>query len=450
LCGIFGVVNRSGNKLVGTKRLVSEMALVGSVRGMDSTGMFTVTPKGDVEVYKRALHSHDYLQLRQSKIMIENLHSKEAVIGHNRAATMGSVTDDMAHPFTYGDITMVHNGTLKNHRMLHNDIPPFASDSEALCWAINHMGARAALEAVSGAFSIIWYDASEDTINLCRNDDRPMSMAMTTDGRLVLASESLMLKWMLDRDSLTVEGSVRYPVKGYILTFKLNEDTPYTAEEINLYTPPTPKIYTGYTKYDTKPTNNSHLTSNTSFNKKRADRVTDLLATTNHRLGDSIVFWGGDFTPYREGGSTGKIDGYDEYGEKDIRIVSHNIDIKETLQGDEKYTSNLYQGIVRSAATVDGDLVINVTKSRLIDIKVYYDEEAPGVIVYVNEMDIDEEFGTSCDICGGRILSKDPGFIPINEHVIGEKDKVCCISCAEVIRKQNSPEWDSLLITTVN
>jgi len=449
--------------------LASEMMLVDSVRGEDSTGLFTVDSSKNVNVWKKALHAHDFLQIRQTKAIMATLHDQQVLIGHNRAATKGEVTDDMAHPFTYGDITLVHNGTLRNHRTLCKDIPPFASDSEALCFAMSKIGPRAALEAANGAFSVIWYDRSNDTINLCRNDERPMSFALVEGGkRLVLASEAKMLRWMLDRANLEIEGNIMLPNKGNILTFKLNEDSDYTCEEIDLYKPTAHTNY-GYSHtygHNSQRNNTGRIqqpSTPVNLGSARIDRMNKLLDPIGRKLYDKIIFWGGDFEPYSASCDTGKMKGYDEYAVKDVLVMAHNINKSAVVDENEEFNSHLYEATIK-AATYElntGEVIINVDNVRAIDVDSYYSEES--TIEYINSDKGDttknkehkpifskaDDYGTTCDCCGKTITNVEPGHIPINEHVTGIKDMVCCIDCASVIQKQNSAIWDSLLITTI-
>jgi hypothetical protein len=122
-------------------------------------------------------------------------------IGHNRYATQGAVNTENAHPFTHGNITLVHNGTLMDVSTLP-DFAKFEVDSENICHSINKIGAKATIELLDGAFTLIWHDAKDDTLHIIRNDERPFHLARTANSWFG-ASEELMLKWILGRDTKT-------------------------------------------------------------------------------------------------------------------------------------------------------------------------------------------------------------------------------------------------------
>jgi hypothetical protein len=122
-------------------------------------------------------------------------------VGHNRYATQGAVNEQNAHPFKYGDITLVHNGTLLDQSTLP-DFHKFEVDSENICHSINKIGAKKTIALLDGAFTLIWHDASDDTLHIIRNEERPFHLAETATGWFG-ASEEGMLTWVLGRDTKT-------------------------------------------------------------------------------------------------------------------------------------------------------------------------------------------------------------------------------------------------------
>lgn len=163
------------------------------VRGKDSTGVARVLGDGSVEVYKKAIPSYDFLETAMGK---EALSFSEAyinaMIGHNRAATVGKVNSDNAHPFQHNHITLAHNGTLTYRGNLKNKC---TTDSEEICKELAEVkDTVSVLEKLEGAFALTWYNAEDDTINLARNNERPLWIAKMKDNDGILwASE----QWML-------------------------------------------------------------------------------------------------------------------------------------------------------------------------------------------------------------------------------------------------------------
>ncbi len=459
MCGIIAILAaKKGVHLATTDDLFEEMLIVDSVRGQDSTGVFTVDKKGAVNTYKRALNSPDFVQLREFQKEKVNLVSKKVIVGHNRKATLGSITDCMAHPFTYGDITLVHNGTLLNKRTLCPDIPQFSSDSEALCFAMNQIGAKAALEAAEGAFSVIWYNHKEQTINFCRNSERPMSFAYVNKGDYIIAaSESKMLSWMISRSKFVLDKDILLPEEGYIITFKLGNCQDYTSEKITLHKPVSPAYGSGYGYGKTYPFRESSnkpepkLFDITKISASRETKMNRILRSTSYKLYDTIIFWGDRFTVYNEKTTKGIMTGYDEYGNQDCDVVAHNINGYNILDEKGEFVSFLYEARIKAATVqADNQVIINVDELRPISFEEYYTDSRTIVYLDSKESDIKpDKVRAVCSLCGGDILDIDPGHLEVNEHITGEAGMVSCITCATIIQRQNDPDWDSLLITTV-
>lgn len=176
------------------------------LRGFDSTGVIVGDDK-DFGYYKKAVNSLDFLDMKAAaKLVNSNSINRPAfAIGHNRAATVGKINSANAHPFHHGDIVGVHNGTLRRFSKLDKS-RDFDTDSEALFYNISEHGAKESLSNVDGAYALIWYDDAEGTVNIIRNDERPLTFAKVKDEDTVLwASESGMLKWLTERNGIKVE-----------------------------------------------------------------------------------------------------------------------------------------------------------------------------------------------------------------------------------------------------
>ena len=194
MCGIIGGV---GDITLAGRKMVKLMLLLDQVRGFNSTGIVCVD-KNDVYTMKKAVHSTDFLDMKLANELLDNPTNK-AIIGHNRAATVGAVTNENAHPFTHGDITGVHNGTLRGQYLLP-DHKEFAVDSDNIFHSINTIGAEETIKILKGAFTLVWWNAETETLHLTRNRERPMKFAYSEDGKaMYYASESWMLVVAADR-----------------------------------------------------------------------------------------------------------------------------------------------------------------------------------------------------------------------------------------------------------
>lgn len=181
MCGIVGV---AGNILQKDVEVFKLMLFMDTIRGAHSTGIASIPSNlnQDVEVFKRAVPAYDLMEMKPFDRLVNS--SKSCLIGHNRFATVGSVNATNAHPFQAGPITGVHNGTIQNKY----DLPrgnQFTVDSEAIINGIAELGAKEAIAKIRGAWCLNWYNKDEDTLNLIRNDERPMFIAYTKDHRAV-------------------------------------------------------------------------------------------------------------------------------------------------------------------------------------------------------------------------------------------------------------------------
>lgn len=188
------------------KHFFKQALYCNQLRGDDSTGIFTVdkeliTPR--VGIFKKAYPAADFMQLQAAKNIMNISVDKRVIVGHNRAATRGATTDDNAHPFQHKNITMVHNGTLTNTFNLVKSVTYNRVDSDILCQAISEGGIQEAVNNCTGAYALVWHDASDNTLNLLRNNQRPFSIAYDKVGKhIYFASEILMLQWLLDRNGV--------------------------------------------------------------------------------------------------------------------------------------------------------------------------------------------------------------------------------------------------------
>lgn len=221
MCGLVGVLSTELNTYQHPYGKFFKQALFAdTLRGFDSTGIFVQdTGKMDQpEVYKKAMAAPDFLQLARANELLRDSRDWNIMIGHNRHATKGGVDHHTAHPFQIGNITLVHNGTIDNHRMLPNG-HKFDVDSEAVADAINDIGIEEVVKRVSGAFTFIWHDKRNGSLNFIRNEERPLAFGKVK-GRdtILMSSEAAMLRWLASRNSLALE-SIMEPKPGELFVW---------------------------------------------------------------------------------------------------------------------------------------------------------------------------------------------------------------------------------------
>ena len=154
MCGIMGYVGTRPAKQIiytGLKQM--------EYRGYDSAGIALVDK--ELSLTKAVGDT--------SSLILKELSDNATIgIGHTRWATHGKPSVANAHPHTYSDITLVHNGIIENYEELKKYIDPSKlksqTDSEVLAGVINNfyekendllLATQKALALVKGTFGIV-------------------------------------------------------------------------------------------------------------------------------------------------------------------------------------------------------------------------------------------------------------------------------------------------------
>lgn len=174
MCGLVGVAGKLEYK---DEEIFKRLLLYDYFRGPDSTGMAAIDVAGTrASVVKIASHPIDLFDLGRFKTSLSAQQSS-VFMGHNRAATKGAVNGVNAHPYEYGHIVGCHNGTLTSHAFteLENALGErFDVDSQAVFAAISRLGIDRTVSLLQGAWSLVWFDLREKTLNFLRNKERPL------------------------------------------------------------------------------------------------------------------------------------------------------------------------------------------------------------------------------------------------------------------------------------
>lgn len=195
-----------GNLFNHHRQMMSTLLYLDTLRGEDSTGVSCVRGNGDVDTLKLTVPGYDFVRLQKFDQMLRT--TDLVWLGHNRFKTTGLVNRLNAHPFEVtdkdGDTVLVgaHNGTLTNKWDLPRE-KEFGTDSECLLNMIAEMGPKDAIAKARGAWSLVWYDVFEETVNFLRNKERPMCYAFSENQeQFFWASEADMLKFAADRHNV--------------------------------------------------------------------------------------------------------------------------------------------------------------------------------------------------------------------------------------------------------
>lgn len=216
MCGIVGFASSEGMKNRVLRQSYMEQGLaMDSFRGWDSTGVAAIEKLNEAPtIYKRALNGFDFIQQTRTQRLLADIEKYQVMIGHNRSATKGSVKDDNAHPFQYDNITLVHNGHISNAF----DFPNNANadcyvDSSRVALSMARNGEKETLELCEGGFTFVWWNQDKQTLNIARNDKRPLWLGFIEgENTMFWASEWELLNLLVYRNGGTLaEHTVMFP-----------------------------------------------------------------------------------------------------------------------------------------------------------------------------------------------------------------------------------------------
>ena len=256
MCGIVGLVTKTKYGFSKEQQKVFyQLLYADALRGVDATGVITAHNNGDFGIMKEASEAVKFLDSFVDSDLDKDLFKNGfAVVGHNRASTVGEDVDANAHPFVEdGTFAMVHNGTLYNHKKLHDTVV----DSHALAITIKRAfddddykkSLETALQDVYGAYACVWYDQKRDQIGMVRNKERPLFIAQTSNS-VLFGSEAGLLSWIAGRCGVKIDKVESVPVDT-LITIQNNNGGVVVHTPLTLTAPTTHKTGTGHGKEKT-------------------------------------------------------------------------------------------------------------------------------------------------------------------------------------------------------
>lgn len=224
MCGIVSIIARTpGGFYQNDMDLFENLLILDQFRGKDAAGIMTTFRNGDQQIIKHASkHISLLFETKQWKEMRGRvIGSGRFITGHNRFATRGKKTSDEAHPFNHGKISLVHNGTIWNQKVLAPDAT-VEVDSESIAIALDAGKTDDVLKTIDGAFALIWYDSETEQLYATRNTERPLGL-VTTANYYFLLSEPWMLtaSWHRQNGRAKLE-EFREVEPGEVLSFDMN------------------------------------------------------------------------------------------------------------------------------------------------------------------------------------------------------------------------------------
>lgn len=221
MCGLFGSVSKSLSMM--DVDITKQLGMISQLRGTDSTGIFIAyTDKGKpkIAMHKEAVNATSFLLSDMTKAMTDHA-TTYLIAGHTRAATIGAVNNENAHPFVSEHIVGMHNGTIPNLKGKVDgvDVP----DSRILFDLISEKGIEEAVTKADegvGAYALCFLDNKAKTLNFIRNEQRPLSFIKRHD-TLFWASESIFLEAVKYRNGHTQFGQIFSIMKNEMLIYDL-------------------------------------------------------------------------------------------------------------------------------------------------------------------------------------------------------------------------------------
>lgn len=241
MCGLCGMITNGFYKH--DHKIFSNLLYLSALRGLDSTGVAsadTVEEKGSkklsLAMYKTMYDASGLLtelrgadkdpDLKDLDYVFGDRKSKKAMLGHCRAATVGSVSLKNAHPFAFQNVLGMHNGTIRGN-FIESD--KFGTDSEGIYNLINKHGLQDALQEVidgstNAAYTLTYIDRKTKTLNLIHNAQRPLFIALNKYSRwAVWASESWMISTAATRTNSDIQ-EIFSPKDNFLVSFDLMDD----------------------------------------------------------------------------------------------------------------------------------------------------------------------------------------------------------------------------------
>lgn len=380
MCGIVGVIAKSKNGFF--KRhtdIFFQLLRVDELRGEDSTGLVYVENDAGFGILKDAspaswcvdrLSSHAFLK--------DSMRMGKALLGHNRKATIGRVTDDTAHPFVVNDsFAMVHNGTLRGHKAMKDT----EVDSEALAHHLEPLLSAPTLDLgkfeeeigkVDGAFAIAAYSQNNHKVFLMRNAERPLCFCETDEG-FYWSSEFGTLLWILSRNNIDVGKHKIVVVQPHTL-IDIDLDTNTVTETAFVPKKAQPRTVhtTGTGRSEGKPV---HISSRKTVNGKEVLSKNEFKRLRRQWIYTRISFYvddyvESDFPNTFEKGSRdllllGEPDG-DQFTGHNVRTAAdvHVVSLLGPVDDIEQVMNQVYHGVIRDMEynKITGEITLYLDK----------------------------------------------------------------------------------------
>lgn len=193
-CGLVGFSGSNGNFF--NAGLIRTLLWHNSItRGKHATGIYTPS----MGIIKDSKEAKDFFKDEVKMNLFEE--NDSYVLGHVRAATVGNASDpNAAHPWDFGNIVMMHNGTLKNHESLAEKYSigkdEWVVDSQVLGHALskdfNTDTPFKVLSEYIGAAATIIYHKERQSLFVYRDEERTLYYGYLNDDIYISSMDDIL------------------------------------------------------------------------------------------------------------------------------------------------------------------------------------------------------------------------------------------------------------------
>jgi len=216
------------------EKMFKHLFYINSFGNKDGSGLMLMEADGKAYYYKRGLPSTDFIQLDIPKDLMVIDKDTKFLAGHTRYGTVGGTSDRNAHPFHYGDILLMQNGTSNYgyYNLVEGKVDPdyLEVDSEHVCWAINEQGYEKTFEEYEGAGVFLWIDIKKKTFNVLKNNERDLHICKLFNADVyMITTDPYALEYAANRAGVSISKVI--PVKNNVLiTYTLDGKVEYDSK----------------------------------------------------------------------------------------------------------------------------------------------------------------------------------------------------------------------------
>lgn len=201
MCGLVGLYGKELG--LSEEKAFKYMLYFDQFRGEHSTGVMIASKsfignETQVEVLKTLgspSNLYDKHGKFQGKTSLTNKSRLFCLLGHNRYATQGGISEETAHPFEMGEVIGAHNGTVLKYTLAKLfEADKYEVDSQRI---YSHLGQGNPItdvwEVADGAMALTWFNKTDDKLRIIRNKERPLWLTLSKDKKRLFWSSEV---WM--------------------------------------------------------------------------------------------------------------------------------------------------------------------------------------------------------------------------------------------------------------